>query len=165
MSGIAIRPATTADWPLIAGWLRQDEVQRWWGSLAAAEAEIRCAMATDMGLCSIVEAKGRPVGYVQALDAAPIAGVTEALTAGLFRIEAFIADPAHRGTGAGGEAMRLAAEEVFATTLALGAIAVVPLRFEGAVRACERAGFAWTRVVEDPLLGPCWLMTLERPVA
>ncbi len=59
--------------------------------------------------------------------------------------------------------LALLTEEVFATTLAVACSAVVSIRNEAAVRAYERAGFRWLRVLQDPLLGPSWLMLKERP--
>ena len=160
---VALRPATGADWSLIHRWLCQDEVQRWWGSLAAAEAEVIAALQADMGLCSIIEASGEPIGYAQALEAV-YAGpaLPSALTAGTFRVDAFIGEPGYRRKGAGVAALRLVAAEVFATTLAPAVIAVAAIRHEAAIRAYERAGFRWVRVIEDPLFGPSWLMRQER---
>jgi RimJ/RimL family protein N-acetyltransferase len=163
MRAVMLRPADQRDWPMIRAWLGQSEVQRWWGSLATAEAEVMAAMRADMGLCSIIEVDHIAVGYAQALDTEPIKGVPHALTAGTFRIDAFIANPAYRKMGAGQAAIRLVAHEVFATTLAPAVIVVAALKHEAAVRAYEKTGFKWIRVIDDPLLGPAWLMRLERP--
>ena len=166
MSVIELRPAEDRDWTMIHGWLRQGEVQRWWGSLAAAEAEVMAALRSDMGLCSIIEVDGVPAGYAQAQDAQPLcASVPLTLTAGMFRVDAFIGEPRFRGRGVAQAALALVAAEVFATTLALGVIVVAPIKHEAAVRAYEKAGFKWVRVIDDALLGPSWLMRLERPTA
>jgi len=162
-SAVTLRPANDRDWPMINGWLRQPEVQRWWGSLATAQAEVMAAMRADMGLCSVIECDHIAVGYAQALDTQPIASVPHALTAGTFRIDAFIANPAYRKQGAGQKAIQLVAAEVFATTLSPAVIVVAALKHEAAVRAYEKSGFHWVRVIDDPLLGPSWLMRLERP--
>ena len=63
----------------------------------------------------------------------------------------------------GREAIGLAVEEIFSTSLAVAAIVVVPLKYEAAVRAFEKSGFRWVRVIDDPLLGPAWLMRVGRP--
>ena len=68
-----------------------------------------------------------------------------------------------RRLGVGQAALRLVADEVFQTTMALGLIVVVAIKHEAAVRAYERAGFKWVRVIDDPLFGPSWLMRLDRP--
>ncbi len=162
MQGLSLRPARDGDWTLIHAWLRQPEIQRWWGSLSAAEAEVIAALRADMGLCSMIELQGVPVGYAQAQDTQPLADVDPALTAGTFRIDAFIGEPYARGKGAGQAALRLVCDEVFSSTLAFGVIVMAPLKHEAAVRAYEKAGFTWVRVIDDLLLGPCWLMRLER---
>jgi ribosomal protein S18 acetylase RimI-like enzyme len=163
MPVIGLRPASDADWPTIHRWLRQDEVQRWWGSLAAAEAEVLAALRSSMGLCSIIEVGGVAVGYAQAQEATVLGqGLPAALTAGTFRVDAFIGEAAYRRRGIAMAALRLVAAEVFATTLVLGVIVVVALRHEAAIRAYEKAGFRWVRVIDDPLFGPSWLMRLER---
>ena len=159
-----LRPAHEGDWALIHGWLRQPEVQRWWGSLSAAEAAVIAALRAPMGLCSIIEVDSVPVGYAQAQEAEPLGnGLPHALTAGVFRVDTFIGAPAYRSHGVGRAALQLVATEVFATTLALGLIVVVALKHEAAVRAYEKAGFRWVRVIDDPLFGPSWLMQLRRP--
>ena len=52
---------------------------------------------------------------------------------------------------------------MFATTLAVACSGLVSIRNEAAARAYERAGFRWLQVLQDPLLGPSWLMLKERP--
>jgi aminoglycoside 6'-N-acetyltransferase len=85
------------------------------------------------------------------------------MPAGTWDVDLFIAEPGHRGCGAGERALELLAEEVFTTTLAPALAVFVSVRNEAAVRAYERAGFAWARVWEDPLLGPSWMMLRTRP--
>ena len=164
MGQVFLRPATTRDYPLIERWLMQPEVQRWWGNLSAAQSAVMAALREPMGLCSIIVVDGEPAGYAQAQDAGgPNSAIPRDLTGGCFRVEAFIGEPRFRGQGLGRDALRLVAEEVFATTLALGLYVVVPLHNEAAVRAHEKAGFKWLRVIGDPLFGPSWLMRLDRP--
>jgi ribosomal protein S18 acetylase RimI-like enzyme len=166
---VTLRPALPGDWGLIHSWLQRGDVQRWWGSLSAAEADVRSALQTPMGLCSIILLEGRPVGYAQAQDAGthfadPMGrDIPGALTAGTFRLDVFVGEPSVRRRGVGQAAVRLVAEEVFATSLAVGVIVVVAISHEAAVRMYERLGFTWVRVVHDPLFGPSWLMRLDRP--
>lgn len=162
MGGLTLRPARDGDWTQIHGWLRQPEIQRWWGSLSAAEAEVIAALRADMGLCSMIEVNGLPIGYAQAQDTQPLADVAHAQTAGTFRVDAFIGEAKVRGQGWGQAALQRVCDEVFATTLALAVIVIVPLKHEAAVRAYEKAGFKWVRVIDDTLLGPSWLMRMER---
>lgn len=153
---VTLRPALMADYPLIEGWLRQSEVQRWWGSLTIAQAAVISALQAPMGLCSIILADGEPAGYIQAQED------QGADFAGAYRIDAFIGAARFRGSGVGLAAIELAADEVFHSTLAVAIFALVPLRNEAAVRLYERSRFRWVRVVDDPALGTCWLMRRER---
>jgi RimJ/RimL family protein N-acetyltransferase len=75
----------------------------------------------------------------------------------------FIADPAHRSRGAGEAALAAMTREVFSSTLAVACATVVPLRYEPAVRAAERAGYRWIGVSNDLDAGQSWLMIRERP--
>ena len=161
--GVDLRPAHGGDWPKIEVWLRQSEVQRWWGSHSAAQAEVLAALSSDMGLCSIIEVDGLAVGYAQAQEAQPVGeALPLADTAGTFRVDAFIGEAQFRARGVGREAIALVVAEIFATSLAVAAIVVVPLKYEAAVRAYEKSGFRWVRVIDDPLLGPSWLMRVSR---
>ena len=161
MTEVTLRPASSRDVAVIDGWLTQPEVQRWWGSLPAAQAAVIAALQTPAGLCSIVTVNGTPAGYIQAEEAQ--AGLISApVEPGAYRLDAFIGEPRLRGQGVGRTALELASREVFETTLALSLVTVVSIRNEAAVRLFERAGFTWKRVLEDPLLGPCWLMVRPR---
>ena len=163
-ASLTLRPATDADWTRLHHWLRQEEIQRWWGSLSAAEAEVIAALQADMGLCSMIEVDRVPIGYAQALETGVIGrGVPRELTTGTFRVDLFIGERNRRRQNLGQAALRLVAAEVFSTTMALGLIVIVALKHEAAVRAYERAGFRWMRVIDDPLFGPSWLMRLDRP--
>lgn len=160
---VTLRPATQRDWPRIDRWLTQPEIGRWWGSRSAAQAAVIAALDAPMGLCSIVEVEGSAAGYAHALEADAHGGFpAERDMSGCYRIDAFVGEAGFRGRGIGGMALRLVTTEVFQTTLAIAAVAVVSIRNEAAVRAHEKAGFAWVRVVQDPLLGPCWLLRRER---
>ena len=106
---IAIRPATGADWAVIRGWLRLPEIQRWWGTAASTEAEVRLVMETESAMARMVIAAGRPVGYAHAIDAQHWgSGLPETMPAGTWDIDCFIADPEWRGRGGG--SLRLAEE-------------------------------------------------------
>jgi aminoglycoside 6'-N-acetyltransferase len=139
-------------------------VQAWWGNAASAEAEITLAMGSEASLCRIIESDGTPVGYAHAVEIG-LWGEEQPddLPVGTWDIDLFIAAPEHRGRGAGASALAQLVEEVFATRLAVACCAVVSIRNEAAARAYEKAGFRWTRIWQDPLVGPCWLMLRERP--
>lgn len=168
-SGISIRPATGADWNMIRGWLRLPEIQRWWGTASSTEAEVRLVMETPSAIARVVMAGDgagdQPIGYTHAIDALYWgAGLPDAMIAGTWDIDVFIAAAGWRGRGAGRRAVELISEEVFATTLAPAVSVFTSVQNERAVRAYEQAGFRWVRIHDDPIQGPCWMMVKDRPM-
>lgn len=161
---LSLRPATAADWRLIRAWIARPEIQRWWGSPNAAEAEIRIALESEAAISCLVLLGAEPVGYAHAVDASHWGpSLPDGMPPGTWDIDVFIAVPEQRGKGLGERAVNLLAGEVFSTTFALALSVFVPIRNEAAVRAYERAGFRWVRVLDDPLSGPSWMMLRERP--
>jgi RimJ/RimL family protein N-acetyltransferase len=160
---ITLVPPGQADWDRVRAWLRQPEIQAWWGGLSAAEAEIAIAAESPSALCRMIVADGLPIGYGQAIDADLVSGAhTENLPSGAYIAALFIADPAHRRRGAGEAALTALTREVFSSTLAIACATVVPVRYEPAVRAAERAGYRWIGVNDDATTGRSWLMLRER---
>jgi aminoglycoside 6'-N-acetyltransferase len=158
---VKLRPASDADRFRIRAWLRDPNVQDWWGTAASMEAEINLAMSSTSALCRVIELDGKPVGYAQACDGAAWSGASADMPAGSWTVAIFISD-AQRGHVVAAALMHLV-EEVFATTLAIACCGVVPVRNEAAARAYEHARFRWRRICHDPMLGAAWLMVLERP--
>lgn len=162
-STLRLRPANDADWPLLRHWLRLPEIVAWWGPTASTEAELIVALGSGHAICRIVEVDGTPVGYAHAVDAALWGDDLPAdLAPGTWEIDLFIASPAHRGTGVGPVVLQRMKQEVFATTLAVACCVFASIANERAVRAYEKAGFHWRRVVNDPVAGPEWFMIAER---
>lgn len=163
---VTLRPVAAGDWPLIRAWIARPDIQRWWGSAAAAEAEMRLVAESGPALARLVLVDGRPVGYAHAIDAGHWgSALPEGMPPGTWDADIFIADPEFRGRGVGETALNLLAEEVFSTTLAVALSVFVALANEPAIRAYERAGFQWARVWEDPIFGPSWMMLRQRPGA
>lgn len=162
---LTLRPATAADWGLIRTWIAKPEIQTWWGSPNAAEAEIRIALDSGAAISCMVLLDGRPIGYAHAVDAAHWGpSLPDGMPPGTWDLDVFIAVAEQRGKGLGERTVELLADEVFATTLAPALSVFVSVRNEAAVRAYERAGFRWVRVLEDPMTGPSWMMLRERPL-
>lgn len=162
-SSLLLRAATERDIPLIRAWLARPEIQRWWGSLAAAEAELGIALASPSALRRMIEIDGEPAGYAQAVDASATGdGEVLKLPPGTWDMALFIGEPHRRGLGHGLAALLAMRDEVFETTLALGLAVLVSVRNEAAVRIYEKAGFRWVRVLDDALFGKSWLMICER---
>jgi aminoglycoside 6'-N-acetyltransferase len=164
LGDISIRPATGGDWDLIRRWLRLPEVQRWWGTAASTEAEVRLVMETPSAMARLITAGGIPIGYGHAIDALHWgSGLPEAMQPGTWDIDVFVAAADWRGRGAGRRAVELIADEVFTTTLAPAVSVFTSIRNERAVRAYEKAGFRWVRIHDDPIQGPSWMLVKERP--
>jgi RimJ/RimL family protein N-acetyltransferase len=161
---VQLRPATHEDRLLIRRWLFDPEVQSWWGTAASAEAEITLALASTAALPRIIMGDGVPIGYAHAVEHGVWATrPPEGVPAGAWDIDYFVPPAAGDGASIGGTALALLTEEVFATTLAVACSGLVSIRNEAAARAYERAGFRWLQVLQDPLLGPSWLMLKDRP--
>jgi aminoglycoside 6'-N-acetyltransferase len=160
---VTLRPATRGDDALIERWIRTPDIQRWWGDTATAFAEVQLARQSESALCRIIEAAGRPVGYAQAIDAALWGPqLPDGMPPGTYDVDLFVAEPSVRGLGVGAAALDLIVAEVFATTLAMAVSVFASLRNEAAVRAYEKAGFRWVRILEDPSSGPMWMMLRQR---
>ena len=162
-SQITLRPATPEDRFLIRRWLSDPQVQSWWGTAASAEAEITLALASTAALPRIIERDGIPIGYAHAVETGLWAKeLPEGVPAGAWDVDYCVAPAAGDADGIGGVVLALLTEEVFATTLAVACSGLVSVRNEAAARAYERAGFRWLQLLQDPLLGPSWLMLKER---
>ena len=161
---VTLRPVTRLDEALIERWIRQPDIQRWWGDRDSAFAEVRQAMTSPSAICRIIDVAGEAVGYAHAIDAAVWGdALPDGLPAGSWDIDLFIAVPGMRGRGVGETALQALTDEVFSTTLAVAVSVFVSVKSEAAVRAYEKAGYHWVRIVEDPIFGPMWLMLCERP--
>jgi aminoglycoside 6'-N-acetyltransferase len=164
MTRITIRPAGRGDWDRIAAWLRQPEIETWWGPASATTAEVQIALQSPSALCRIIMSDGTPIGYCHAIDA-KLWGedLPQDLEPGTWDLDIFIAAPEHRGQGAGHAALHLLKDEVFSTTLASAVCIFTSIRNEAAVRAYEKAGFRWQRIWNDSAMGPSWFMVATRP--
>lgn len=164
MPAVSLSPATDADWPLIRGWLAKPAIQAWWGPQATSEAEVMMALASPHAICRLVCSDGVKVGYAHAFDAALWGeNLPDGIAPGTWDLDLFIASERHRNQGVGQRALALLKDEVFATTLATAVCVFPSIANERAVRAYEKAGFAWRRVIDDPVQGRAWFMVAERP--
>ncbi len=159
---IVLRPLEDTDWTIVRAWLQQADIQAWWGGLAAAEAEITIASDSPSAICRLISARDTLIGYAHALDSDLVRAGTGDLPTGTYIASLFIADTAHRRRGAGEAALATLTQEVFSSTLAPACATIVPLRYEPAVRAAERAGYRWIGVRNDGTMGKSWVMLRDR---
>lgn len=161
---VALRPVLRGDLDQIRVWLRQPDIEAWWGPSSATAAEVQIAMQSPSALCRVIEAGGQAVGYCHAIDASLWGDdLPEDLEPGTWDLDLFIASAEHRGRGVGLKALELLKSEVFSTTLATAVCVFASIRNEAAVRAYEKAGFRWQRIWKDSAVGPSWFMVAQRP--
>lgn len=160
---VKLRPAERSDLSVIRSWLARPDIEAWWGPKDSTEAAVNLAMAADHAITRIIEAGGMGVGYAQAVDAmlwGP--DLPEELEPGTWEIDLFVASELHRGRGVGAAALKQIKAEVFSTTLATAVCVFASVANERAVRAYERAGFRWKRVLNRPQQGHAWFMVADR---
>ena len=163
-SNVRLRLATQEDRFLVRRWVASPRFA-WRESAASAEAEITLAMGNGLAMARIIEHAGEPLGYAQAAEAGLWSGgsLPVEIPAGTWMTDYFLAEPENASVEMGSIVLKMLATEVFSTTLAVACCAVVPISDETAARSCERAGFRWVRVLQEPAPGAFWLMRLERP--
>jgi aminoglycoside 6'-N-acetyltransferase len=154
------RPIARSDFPLLAHWLRQPHVARWWAddpSPEAMEADYGgCIDGTEPADVFIVNHAGRPFGLAQRLMLASYPEYQEALrpllplTPGSASIDYLVGEQGETGRGLGTAMIAAFVEKLWrdwpqATDL------IVPVHAENRAswRALERAGF--TRGCEGEL--------------
>jgi GNAT superfamily N-acetyltransferase len=164
LQALTQRTFTTADRFVLNRWLGEAHVADWFGSRAIAEAEVALAQSSPSALVRMILLDGRPIGYLQAIDAGLIGGRRAAtLVDGVYVMTAVIGVADARGKGHGAAALAQLRADLFATTLAPAAAVLVPLAHERAVRALEVQGFTWREVWRDAALGACWVLASDRP--
>lgn len=157
---VTLRPLRRTDFPLLARWLAEPLVARWWAHDPSPEALERdfgpSLDGRDRCVLLVVVADGRDVGLVQhyPLDDEP-AHRTElapllAVPAGAVSLDYLLGEPSARGRGLGAEAVAAALADAWARHPG-SRDAVVPVHADNRAswRALERAGF--TRVAAGEL--------------
>ncbi len=123
-----VRPATEEDVELLVAWHADPDVSRYWDGETFTEEEMRGRLARPDVHAYIVEAEGRPVGYLQAWREGDAGGLDMFLT------------PDARGRGLGPDAARTLANAL--REEGWTRITVDPSAWnEGAIKAWKRAGF------------------------
>ena len=154
------RPLTRDDFPLLAHWLRQPHVQRWWNHETtpdAVEADFGAVVdRDDPAEVFIASWDGRPTGLIQRYTFADNPGYGAELShllsvpPGAFSMDYFIGEPASLRRGCASAMLRRLVDDTWAVHPGASAIIVpvVAVNF-ASWRALERAGFR--RVAEGEL--------------
>ncbi len=140
--GYSFRPMTRADLPLVAGWLAQPHVARWWDdagtSLAHIEEHLGPADSVEPFLILMDE---RPIGYMQSYDIhAEADHPSRDQPAGTIGIDLSIGEPDLVGKGHGPRALDAFVRRLFDAGAPRAVIDPDPAN-AAAVRAYDKAGF------------------------
>ena len=157
---IGFRPLRRDDFPLLARWLAEPAVARWWNhetTPAAIERDFGPSVDGDDPAEMFLALSGdRPFGFIQRyrIDnepryAAELARVC-AVPAGALSLDYFVGEPGMRGRGNGARMIAALVAETWPAYPDAGEI-IVPVAAGNAAswRALERAGF--TRIAEGEL--------------
>ncbi|ARJ07470.1 GNAT family N-acetyltransferase [Cnuibacter physcomitrellae] len=157
---MAWRPLAAGDLPLLAEWLREPEVARWWNHEHSTEAVQRDFGASvrgeEPGEDLVVSLDGRPIGLLQRSviadypdDLAEFAAIAD-VPDGAVELDYLIGDASLRGRGLGSRLIAEAVESTWAAYPAAPAVLVAVVAANAASwRALEKAGFR--RMAEGPM--------------
>jgi aminoglycoside 6'-N-acetyltransferase len=179
LPAITFRPCAPDDLPLLAGWLAQPHVARWWRkdpSPAAVEARyMPCLDGRDPSALFVLEASGAPAGLFQSYLvadhpqwAAALHGTGEPDVQTAVGIDYLIGEAALTGRGLGTIAITAFTRLALVRYPAAGLVAVAVLQDNIASwRALEKAGYrrCWAGELnsDDPSdEGPMYLYRRDR---
>ena len=154
------RSLTAEDLPMLAGWLREPQIARWWHHESGIEAVERDfgpgCRGEEPGEDLVVCLDDRPAGLVQRSlisdypeDLAEFSSVTEVVQ-GAVELDYLIADPALRGSGLGSRMIATIVEDTWRSypTAPVVLVAVAAANI-ASWRALDKAGLY--RVAEGPM--------------
>jgi aminoglycoside 6'-N-acetyltransferase len=178
-SGLALRPLTEADLPLVARWLAQPHVAQWWqgpADLETAQAQYRpCLTGADPTEVFVIEVAGRAAGLIQQYlvadepEWAHAVEATGAVTGNAAGIDYLIGEAALTGRGHGTAAISAITARAFGRYPDADVVVAAPQQANTASwRALERAGYQrwWGGQLDsdDPGdAGPAYLYGIRRP--
>ncbi len=181
MPDVQLHPLASADLPLIAHWLTQPHVARFWrdpSDLASVTAHYAPAIVgDDPTWMYLICAPQRPVGLIQRYRIRDYPDWALALPDGLVRIDTaagvdyLIGEPDALRQGLGTAAITACAALCFAADPDVDQVVAAPQQENsGSWKALERAGFrrAWAGQLDsdDPAdAGPAYVYVLDRPAA
>ena len=154
------RSLTAADLPMLADWLREPEVARWWNHEHTAEAVDRdfgpSVRGEEPGEDLVVSLDGRPIGLLQRSvirdypeDLAEFEAVID-VPDGAVELDYLIADAESRGRGLGSRMIAAAVQSTWRDYAAAPAVLVAVVAANTASwRALEKAGLS--RIAEGAM--------------
>lgn len=154
------RPLVATDLPLLATWLREPEVMRWWNhdsTPAAVERDFGASVrGEEPGEDLVVLVDGHPVGLVQRSvigdypeDLADFSATVE-VPDGAVELDYLIGDAARRGRGLGSRIIAMAVDRTWLDYPTAPAVMVAVVAANAASwRALEKAGLP--RIGEGPM--------------
>jgi aminoglycoside 6'-N-acetyltransferase len=159
-AALAWRPLTAADVGMLAEWLREPQVARWWNhetTSAAIERDFGPSFrGEEAGEDWVVSLDGRPIGLVQRSvisdypeDLAEFAAIVD-VPDGAIELDYLIGDAAQRGRGLGAKMIAAAVENTWTDHPSAPAVLVAVVAANIASwRALEKAGLR--RIAEGPM--------------
>jgi aminoglycoside 6'-N-acetyltransferase len=153
-AGIELRPLERADFPVLARWLAEPLVARWWNHEPTAEAVERdfgpAVDGAEPTELLLAQAGGTPFGFVQIYPIAAYAEYIDELGAvcevppGALSIDYLIGEPSARGRGLGARLIAAAVAHGFAGHPdARDVLVPVAVGNVASWRALRRAGATW----------------------
>jgi aminoglycoside 6'-N-acetyltransferase len=159
-AALAWRPLTAADFDMLAEWLREPQVARWWNHETTSEAIERdfgpSARGEEAGEDLVVSVDGDPIGLVQRSvisdypeNLAEFAAIVD-VPDGAIELDYLIGDAAQRGRGLGARLIAAAVENTWNDHPSAPSVLVAVVAANVASwRALEKAGLR--RIGEGPM--------------
>jgi aminoglycoside 6'-N-acetyltransferase len=156
------RPVSSDDLPVLAAWLEEPHVARWWDDSDDKVSEIREAMIDPATEPFVATLNGRPIGYIQSYDPHAEDGHPyQDQPRGTFGIDQFIGEPDLVGLGHGPRLIAAFVDRLFQR----GALRVItdpdPTN-DRAIRAYAKAGFR-PLDTRTTVYGPALIMACDPP--
>ncbi|MFB9953306.1 GNAT family N-acetyltransferase [Rhizobium puerariae] len=156
------RDVAHQDFPLLAQWLAEPHIAKWWGEAGEELAGIEDAMTSVETRPMIVEWQGRPIAYLQSYDPHLEEGHPyQDQPKGTLGIDISIGIPELVGRGHGSAIVRQFVDALFASGARRIVIDPDPENL-AAIRAYEKAGFRYIDT-RTSIYGPAHFMALDAP--
>jgi aminoglycoside 6'-N-acetyltransferase len=158
----SFRDVTREDFPLLATWLAEPHIAKWWGGVDEELASIEYSMTSVETRPMIAELDGRPIAYLQYYD--PYLEEDHPYQdqpKGTLGIDISIGNAELVGIGHGSAIIRQLTSELFENGAKRIVIDPDPENAQ-AIRAYEKAGFRYVDT-RTSIYGPAHFMALDAP--